>query len=65
MKNNRSLGLALSVMSAIASPFMSLTPAKSAFRKRNQEAEAEVIAKAEAKRLRKQQKRIKESSCVA
>ena len=61
MKNNR-LSLALAVMSAIASPFMALTPEKRAIRKRNQEAEQATIAAAEAKRLRKQQKRVAHAS---
>lgn len=52
--------MALAVMSAIASPFLALTPTKRDIRKRNKEAEAATIAAAEAKRLRKQQKRIKE-----
>lgn len=50
--------MALAVMTAIASPFMALTQAKRAIRKRNKEAEAATIAAAEAKRLRKQQKRL-------
>lgn len=57
--------MALAVMSAIASPFLALTPAKRDIRKRNKESEAATIAAAEAKRLRKQQKRIKVMANVA
>lgn len=61
--------MALAVISAIASPFLALTAAKRDIRKRNKEAEAATIAAtiaaAEAKRLRKQQKRIKEMANVA
>ena len=48
----------LAIANTISSPFMALTPAKRAIRKRNKEAEAATIAAAQAKRLRKQQKRL-------
>lgn len=65
MKNNRSLSMALAVMSSIASPFLALSAEKRAIKKRNAAIEAERISAAEAKRLRKQQKRIKEMANVA
>lgn len=58
MKSKSHLDLALAVMSSIASPFMGLKSEKRAIRKHNKESEAATIAAAQAKRLRKQQKRL-------